>query len=73
MKKEILQEKIDNIRGAVMMSYPMGLPEHDIVRHNLECNEDLAPAVGPDYLDPETCTLWFAGKEFFRDQVRLWG
>ena len=31
-----LQEKVDNIRGAVTMAYPMGLPEWDPVRLMVE-------------------------------------
>jgi archaellum component FlaC len=29
---EEINEKINNVRGAVMMAYPMGLPEWDLVR-----------------------------------------
>ena len=35
-----LQEKIDNIRGAVMIAYPMGLPPYDEVRQELEDNRN---------------------------------
>ena len=90
LKKDAMQEKIDNIRGAVMMgkhlniiffysdtallftlkylkhiAYPMGLPEYDLVRVYLEgSTDDIQEAI-----DPETATLWWAGKEFFRDQL----
>lgn len=66
-----LQEKVDNIRGAVAMAYPMGLPEWDPVRLMIESKLDgtdfLAEMAGKDILDPATATLWWAGKEFFRD------
>jgi len=29
-------DKIANVRGAVMMSYPMGLPEWDVVKMSLD-------------------------------------
>jgi hypothetical protein len=66
-----LQEKVDNIRGAVTMAYPMGLPEWDSVRILLEDPGDLAlqEVMGNDYMDPATASLWWAGKEFFRDQT----
>jgi hypothetical protein len=68
-----LQEKVDNIRGAVAMAYPMGLPEWDPVRlmiaDELDATGYLAEVAGRDYLDPATATLWWAGKEFFRDGV----
>jgi len=35
-----LQERIDNIRGAVTMAYPMGLPEWDPVRLLIEDPKD---------------------------------
>jgi hypothetical protein len=37
-----LQSAIDNIRGAVMICYPQGLPEWDMVRQCLEEREDLS-------------------------------
>lgn len=42
LTKHRLSEAIDNIRGAVMICYPMGLPEWDFVRQALEATEDLA-------------------------------
>ena len=41
MKKADLLEAIDNIRGAVMINFPMGLPEWDNVRLAIEDNEQL--------------------------------
>lgn len=38
----VLQAAIDNIRGAVMICYPQGLPEWDFVRQCLEEREDLS-------------------------------
>lgn len=66
-----LQEKVDFIRGAVMMAYPMGLPDYDIIRALLDDKDDavLRDQLGKDYHDPDTATLWWAGKEFFRDQT----
>lgn len=37
-----LEEAIDNIRGAVMIAFPQGLPEWDLVRQGLEGSEELA-------------------------------
>ena len=71
LTEAVLQEKLDNVRGAVMMAYPMGLPEWDIVRQLLH-DEDgavLESIAGADYFDPLTATLWCAGKEFHRDQT----
>jgi hypothetical protein len=66
-----LQERVDNIRGAVMMAWPMQLPEWDPVRLMIEdvCAPGgfLAECANRDFLDPATATLWWAGKEFFRD------
>jgi hypothetical protein len=47
-----------------MMAYPMGLPEYDLVRINLEGQDDIN-----EFIPVETATLWMAGKEFFRDQL----
>lgn len=42
MVKKTLLDAIDAVRGAVMICYPMGLPEWDLVRCCLEDMEDLA-------------------------------
>lgn len=65
-----LQERLDNIRGAVIMAYPMSLPPFDTVRLFIEDPDDgfLQEQMGQEYMDPATATLWWAGKEFFRDQ-----
>ena len=42
LTKQVLTDAIDVVRGAVMICYPMGLPEWDLVRLCLEANEDLA-------------------------------
>mmetsp|Transcript_10750 Transcript_10750/g.34172 ORF Transcript_10750/g.34172 Transcript_10750/m.34172 type:complete len:287 (+) Transcript_10750:28-888(+) len=67
---EMLQERIDNIHGAVKIAYPMGLPEWDVVRQMLEDKADFdGTSAGQEMLDADTAQLWWAGKEFFRDQT----
>jgi len=64
MKKADLLEHIDLIRGAVMICFPMGLPEWDNVRAAIEDKEDLeGTSLGQDILDPETAQCWWAGKQ----------
>lgn len=59
----MLEEAIDTVRGAVMIAYPMGLPEWDLVRQCLEGTEELAgTSYANDEFDPETAQLWWAGK-----------
>lgn len=68
-----LREKVSLMGGAVTMAYPMGLPDYDPIRLLLEDEATgdlfLADCMGNDYLDPATSSLWWAGKEFFRDQT----
>lgn len=66
-----LQERLDNLRGAVTMAFPMGLPEWDSVRLLIEDPGDafLREQMGGEYMDEESASLWWAGKEFFRDQT----
>ena len=64
-----LQEKIDNIRGAVMIAYPMGLPPYDEVRQELEDNAEIPGMGGQMVLDPKEVSLWWAGKEFLRGKL----
>ena len=42
LTKPMLEEAIDHIRGAVMIAFPQGLPEWDLVRQALENTEELA-------------------------------
>ena len=72
MTKELLTEKLDNLRGAVTMAYPMGLVDHEITKGLLNddeyANMMAGSSAGQEILDPATAQLWWAGKEFFRDQ-----
>lgn len=64
LTKKTLEEAIDNVRGAVMICFPMGLPEYDGVRHILEGDEDLSgTSYANDDLDPEETVVWYCGKQ----------
>ena len=39
---EVVKDALDQMKGAVMIVYPMGLPPHDPVRKELENTEDLS-------------------------------
>ncbi|GBG34299.1 UPF0769 protein C21orf59-like [Hondaea fermentalgiana] len=65
----LLQEKIDLMRGAVTMAYPMGLPAYDPIRMALEDVDHTADIYGEQQLDASTAQLWWAGKEFLRGQT----
>lgn len=39
---EMVKEALDQLRGAVMIVYPMGLPPHDPIRMEFEDKEDLS-------------------------------
>ncbi len=42
LTKEMVQDAIERLRGAVMIVYPMGLPPYDEVRLILEDKEELS-------------------------------
>jgi hypothetical protein len=70
LSRPMLQEKLDNIRGAVTMAYPMGLPTWDTVRLTIEGVEGLdGTAASQQILDPDTAELWVASKSFDRNQT----
>lgn len=63
LTKKELAEHIDIIRGAVMIAYPMGIPEWDPVRMDIEGDEKPSNTpLGVDILD-NTAQLWWAGKQ----------
>lgn len=39
---EMVKEALDQLRGATMIVYPMGLPPHDPIRMEFEDQEDLS-------------------------------
>lgn len=55
---DMLHAAINNIRGAIMIAYPMGLPEYDPVRCYLEQS-----APSPGEYDPKAVSLWWANRE----------
>uniref|UniRef100_A0A061RIM6 Upf0769 protein n=1 Tax=Tetraselmis sp. GSL018 TaxID=582737 RepID=A0A061RIM6_9CHLO len=64
LTKKMLDDCLDEIRGAVMICYPMGLPEWDPVRGALEgCEELSGTSYANDDLELDKAQLWFAGKQ----------
>ena len=67
-----LEDAINNIKGSVMIAFPMGLPDYDTVRQILEEREQLdGGASSLEVLEPEASSLWFANKEMQREKVLM--
>ena len=70
LTKKVLDDAMDEIRGAVMICYPMGLPAWDPVRCALEANEDLSgTSHANDDLEADKSQLWFAGKQLVPEKL----
>jgi len=74
--EEEIDVRIENVRGAVAMAYPMGLPEWDVLRLVLEdVGLDRGNVKGEScyreegMLDVDEASLWVAGKEFVRGRL----
>lgn len=66
---EMVKDALDQLRGAVMIVYPMGLPPHDPIRMEFENNEDLSGTqAGQMVIEEPAAQLWWAGKELMRKQ-----
>lgn len=64
---EMVKEALDQLRGAVMIVYPMGLPPHDPIRMELENQEDLSGTQASlQVVQEQDSQLWWAGKELQR-------
>ncbi|MBN3325105.1 CF298 protein, partial [Atractosteus spatula] len=64
---EMIKDALDQLRGAVMIVYPMGLPPHDPVRMEFEDQEDLSGTQAAlQVIPPEESQLWWAAKELQR-------
>jgi len=73
----VIRDKIDNVRGAIIRLYPLGLPKSDAL---MALNWDLNDAGQEDEKGHQNCPiesellvedgtkLWCAGKEFVRGQ-----
>jgi hypothetical protein len=60
-------EALDILRGAITIVYPMGLPEYDPIRMELENREDLSGTQAQkEVVDLGQATLWFSSKELIR-------
>ncbi|TDH72245.1 uncharacterized protein CCR75_006050 [Bremia lactucae] len=67
-----LIEKLENIRKAVATAFPMGLSVHDPIKIMLDADNSkqvlaYSSAVS-EVMSEDTAELWWAGKQFFRDQ-----
>ncbi|XP_067289134.1 cilia- and flagella-associated protein 298 [Pseudorasbora parva] len=61
---DMVREALDQMRGAVMIVYPMGLPPHDPIRMEFENQEDLTGTQASLQVIPEEdAQLWWASKE----------
>merc|ERR1719261_2306506 len=73
MKKPLtaaaLEEAVNNIKGATMISYPMGLPDYDPVRQILEERDEVEGAGAMEVFDPEQASLWCFNKELQREKL----
>ncbi|KAK7925940.1 hypothetical protein WMY93_008250 [Mugilogobius chulae] len=64
---DMVRDALDQLRGAVMIVYPMGLPPHDPIRMEMEDREDLSGTQASLQVVPEDeCQLWWAAKEMQR-------
>nr|KAJ3423276.1 hypothetical protein HK105_006653 [Polyrhizophydium stewartii] len=69
LTEQALNKAIDEIRGAVTIVYPEGLPTWEPVREIIEDKEDLSgTAASKEVIDPNEASLWWANKELVRDK-----
>jgi len=67
---DMLQEKLDNIRGVVTMAYPMGLPDWDTIKLTIDgCDGLEGTQAAEGILDPAKAELWVASRNFDRGQT----
>lgn len=65
----MLHDKLANLKGAVMMAYPMGLPAWDPVALALSGEDGLdGTQAAAELLEVDATALWVASKDFPRGQ-----
>ncbi|KAI8498537.1 hypothetical protein Bbelb_237390 [Branchiostoma belcheri] len=64
---QLVKDALDQLRGATMIVYPMGLPPHDPIRMELEDKEELeGTQASLQVIREDQASLWFSGKEMQR-------
>uniref|UniRef100_A0A671DIN1 Cilia and flagella associated protein 298 n=1 Tax=Rhinolophus ferrumequinum TaxID=59479 RepID=A0A671DIN1_RHIFE len=64
---EMVKDALDQLRGAVMIVYPMGLPPYDPIRMEFENKEDLSGTQAElNVIEESQAQLWWAAKELRR-------
>ncbi|KFM59534.1 hypothetical protein X975_21756, partial [Stegodyphus mimosarum] len=59
-----INECLDMLNGAIMITYPMGLPPYEVVKQELEGKEDLSGTqASKEVLEEDKTELWWAGKQ----------
>lgn len=69
---DMLQQHVDSIRGALMIAYPMGLPDWEPARLDTEGDNDAdleGTAEGVDIMNEEGTVMWWASKMLDRSKV----
>ncbi|XP_059248247.1 cilia- and flagella-associated protein 298 isoform X2 [Mustela nigripes] len=67
---EMVKDALDQLRGAVMIVYPMGLPPYDPIRMEFENQEDLSGTqAGLSVIEESEAQLWWAAKELRRTKT----
>lgn len=65
-----IHDKIANVRGAVIMAYPMGLPNWETAKAALDYDDMLqGTKIGNQLLEVGATSLWAVGKEFQRGKL----
>uniref|UniRef100_A0A8D0ECC8 Cilia and flagella associated protein 298 n=1 Tax=Salvator merianae TaxID=96440 RepID=A0A8D0ECC8_SALMN len=65
----MVKDALDQLRGAVMIVYPMGLPPYDPIRMEFEDKEDLSGThAALEIIEEPEAQLWWAGKELKRTE-----
>lgn len=64
-----IKDCLDILKGAVTIVYPMGLPDYEPIRMEIENREEIDPNSyhGRKVIDPTEATIWFANKEMKRE------
>lgn len=61
---DMVKDALDQLRGAVMIVYPMGLPPYDPIRMEFEDKEDLSGThAALEVIEEPEAQLWWAAKE----------
>lgn len=70
LTEDKIRETLEMLKDTILIVYPMNIPQHDVIRQELECCENLGKSLNQEAaMDPDSALLWFSGTVLQSDKM----